>query len=241
MQAQTGPQLQPLYRQVYDALMIRIVEGDWLPSESLPSEQALADELKVSQGTVRKALDALVSEKLVERRQGKGTFVAEHTQERSLFQFFRLSRENGERVVPESTGIKVKRRAANKTESSKLGLVAKSEVIIISRTRTIDGKAAVLEKIVVSASLFPDLDKREALPNSLYCLYQRDYGINIIRVEEALKADIAKADEAVRLGLKRGSPLLHIERIAVGMDGVRAEYRVCRCDTNKLVYAVSLR
>ena len=82
------PDFQPLYKQVYDVLVRRIAEGAWRPAEALPSEQALAAELNVSQGTVRKALDALVAENLVYRRQGKGTYVAEHTQEHALFRFF---------------------------------------------------------------------------------------------------------------------------------------------------------
>lgn len=87
---QARPDFQPLYKQVYAVLVRRIADSEWQPGDSLPSEQVLALELGVSQGTVRKALDALAGEKLVQRRQGKGTFVAEHTQEHALFRFFAL-------------------------------------------------------------------------------------------------------------------------------------------------------
>ena len=82
-----SPSFQPLYKQVYDHLTGRLVEGHWKPAEPLPSEMALAQQLGVSQGTVRKALNQMVTENLLERRQGKGTYVAEHTQESSLFRF----------------------------------------------------------------------------------------------------------------------------------------------------------
>ncbi|MFO0452679.1 MAG: GntR family transcriptional regulator [Pseudomonadota bacterium] len=65
-----SPHYRPLYRQVYDSLVRQIAEGAWRPGEALPSEQALAARLGVSQGTVRKALDTLAVEKLIERRQG---------------------------------------------------------------------------------------------------------------------------------------------------------------------------
>lgn len=78
----------PLYTQIQDALVRRIVEGEWRPGELLPSEQALALQLGVSQGTIRKAMDALEAEKIIDRRQGKGTFVAELTQEQSVYRFF---------------------------------------------------------------------------------------------------------------------------------------------------------
>jgi GntR family transcriptional regulator len=89
---------QPLYKQVYDLLTARLVEGYWKPSQLLPSEMMLAEELGVSQGTVRKALNQMVAEKMLQRQQGKGTFVAEHTQESDLFRFFRL-RDSGSGII----------------------------------------------------------------------------------------------------------------------------------------------
>ncbi|HWM70591.1 MAG TPA: GntR family transcriptional regulator [Steroidobacteraceae bacterium] len=76
-----SPGYRPLYRQVYDIVVRRVAEGKWRPGEALPSEQNLAREMGVSQGTMRKVLDSLTAEKLLERRQGKGTFIAENTQE----------------------------------------------------------------------------------------------------------------------------------------------------------------
>src|ERR1700752_2750531 len=105
------PGYRPLHRQVYDVIVRRMAQGVWRAGDCLPSEQALARELGVSQGTVRKVLDALTAEKLLERRQGKGTFIAENTQERALFRFFRLAHPGGARVTPESGGETAKLRA----------------------------------------------------------------------------------------------------------------------------------
>lgn len=235
-----SPRYRPLYQQVYDYLVKQIVAGEWGPGESLPSEQALAGRLHVSQGTVRKALDALAADSLIDRRQGKGTYVAEHTQERALFRFFRMARPGGVRALPSSTGDILKRRAARPAEVAKLVLKPGAEVYEVSRVRLMDGEPAVLEKIILPAALFPGLEKHEPLPNALYALYQREYGVNIVSTEEELRADAARKDDCRRLKLAPGAPLLHIDRVAVSLEGTRVEWRSSRCDTTHFVYAVAL-
>jgi len=236
------PDFQPLYKQVYDVLVRRIAEGAWRPAEALPSEQALAAELKVSQGTVRKALDALAAENLVRRHQGKGTYVAEHTQEHALFRFFRLARPDtdGERVTPQSTDARCKRRSATLAESQKLHLAKGAPVFDIRRTRLIEGVPTVSERIVVPARLFPELDRQEALPNTLYSLYQSVYGVNIVESKEELRAILSNKNDQRDLGIEPGSPLLRIDRIAVAIDGQRAEWRISRCDSRHVVYAIDV-
>ena len=236
------PDFQPLYKQVYAVLVRRIAEGTWGPAEALPSEQALATELNVSQGTVRKALDSLAAENLVQRHQGKGTFVAEHTQEHALFRFFRLARPNtdGERVTPESTPARCKRRVATTAEIDKLHLPKNAKVVEIKRVRLIDGASLVSERIIVPLSLFPEIDHQEALPNTLYSLYQSVYGINIVAAKEELRAIIATKSDEKELGVKPGSPLLRIDRVAMGIGEQRAEWRISRCDTRNVVYAIDL-
>ena len=235
-----SPRYRPLYRQVYDFLVRQIAEGAWRPAEALPSEQALADKLRVSQGTVRKALDALAVEKLIERRQGKGTYVAEHTQERALFRFFRLAEPGGERAIPTSEDESVRRRSAKAIELTKLHLQKGAQVVEVVRTRLVGGRPAVLERIVIPLAIFPGIDRRRSLPNAIYSLYQQEYGVNIISADEELRADAARRDDVRRLDLEIGAPLLHIERVAIALDGRRVEWRVSRCDTTHLVYAIVL-
>ncbi|MGB8327725.1 MAG: GntR family transcriptional regulator [Steroidobacteraceae bacterium] len=235
-----APHYRPLYRQVYDYLVKQIVDGAWRPAEVLPSEQALAGKLGVSQGTVRKALDALTVEKLVERRQGKGTYVAEHTQEGALFRFFRLTTREGVRAIPTSAAESVRRRPARREELAKLKLASGALVVEILRTRLIEGDPSIVERIILPLALFPGIDKRTLLPNALYALYQREYGHNIVAAHEELRADAARKEDCRRLKLKVGDPLLHIERIGVALDGTRVEWRISRCDTRRLLYAVTL-
>jgi GntR family transcriptional regulator len=235
-----SPRYWPLYRQVHDFLVKQIAEGSWRPNEALPSELALAEKLGVSQGTMRKALDALASDKLIERRQGKGTYVVEQTQELAQFRFFRLASPGGVRATPASTGENLRRRKATAFDAERLHVEVGTPVLEIRRTRLIEQKRVGWERILVSLRLFPDLDRHRPLPNALYALYQREYGVNITKADEELKADIAGGEDLRRMDLKEGEPVLQIERIALELNGKRAEWRVSRCDTRNFVYSVQL-
>lgn len=234
------PGFRPLYQQVRDVFVQRIADGHWPPGRSIPSEIALAGELGVSQGTVRKALDTLASDHILERRQGKGTYVAEVTAERSLFQFFRMAAPGGARKTPAHVESRLKRRPSQAEEIERLGLGVGDDVFDLRRVRSIDERPVIFERIIVSAARFPGLDEK-TLPNTLYALYQSDYGISVIAASEELRAKAASPKVARALGLEEGAPVLHISRIATDLDGVPVEWRRSHCDTRDLVYAVDIR
>ena len=94
----------PLYMQIKGLLVARVTEGKWAPGDIIPSEMQLAQELKVSQGTVRKAITELVENNVLVRRQGKGTFVASHDYDRALFHFFHIVNDSGNKILPR-TGV----------------------------------------------------------------------------------------------------------------------------------------
>ena len=234
------PGYRPLYRQVYDIMVRKVAQGVWRPGASLPSEQNLAKEMGVSQGTMRKVLDALTAENLLERRQGKGTFIAENTQEHPLFRFFRIARPGGKRMTPERVDETVKLRASRAIERTKLGLARTDKVVEIVRTRHIEKVPSIHETIVLPAPLFPGIEKRPSLPNSLYSIYQSDYGLNIVATHEELSAQLATAADQEELGIPKGGPILVIERLAVSLQDQKVEWRISRVRSSDLVYAVTL-
>lgn len=228
------PEKQPLYAAVRDAVLKRIGSGLLAPGDMLPSEFALAGEFKVSQGTVRKALDDLAARNLVVRRQGKGTFVAAHTPERALFHFFHIVADDGARELPtKSRVLSCRRRRADRDEAEALHLARADRVVEIRRIREMDGKAAITETVCVPAQWFPDLDKRaiEEVPNELYQMYEERYGITVHRAAEKLRAVAASNEDAAQLGIKPATPLLEISRVAETLDGRPVELRYSRCLT----------
>ncbi len=232
---------QPLYKQVYDLLTARLINGDWKPSEPLPSEMALADELKVSQGTVRKALNQMVAENLMQRRQGKGTFVAEHTQESSLFRFFRHREPGGESLIPETKVLNVVRRMATDVEAAKLGLREVEDVVEMTRLRSLLEKPTILETIIQPLSIFPDIDRQAEIPNSLYTLYQDKYGISIVEVCDELHAVALPAEHAQHLQLEPGRAVMMVERASINIDGRTVEWSQSYCSSENFVYCVNLK
>jgi GntR family transcriptional regulator len=229
----------PLYRQVRDRLIRNLVDGVWGPGEALPSEMQLAAELGVSQGTVRKALDAMAAENLVVRRQGRGTFVARHDEERILFQFFKLVPDSGTRSFPDSRVLSMAVGRADANERAPLALTPGSRVIRIKRVRSIENKPVIAEAITLPAALFPDLAGM-AVPNNLYGLYAMHYGITIANTQERLKAVGASADDAAILGISPGAPVLQIDRLALALDRTPVERRLSICLTHDLHYLSDL-
>ena len=107
-----SPTFSPLYQQIKTLILQSLQAGEWKPGEMIPSEMELAARYKVSQGTVRKAIDELAAENLVARRQGKGTFVTTHYEEGVQFRFLRLMPEQGEQHYPSSRVLECKRMRA---------------------------------------------------------------------------------------------------------------------------------
>ena len=234
------PGFRPLYRQVRDALIRRLVDGVWLPGQPLPSEMQLAAELGVSQGTVRKALDAMAAENMVVRRQGRGTFVARHDEERILFQFFKMVPDSGVRSFPQSTVLGMAAGTATPVEAGMLDLPPDAPVVRIHRSRSMAGRPVLVERITLPQALFPGIAEAE-LPNNLYGLFAMRYGVTIANARERIKAVAAAPEDAAVLGVAAGTPVLQVDRLALSLDGVAVEWRLSICLTDAVHYLSDLR
>ncbi len=229
----------PLYLQVREALVQRIADGHWRAGDALPSELALAAELGVSQGTVRKALDTLAADHLVDRRQGRGTFVPDQTAERALFHFFRFEGPDGATLIPEPLDQTLARVAPPPAAAAALEDPG-PDLWLITRRRSIAGAPALVEKIYLSPAHVPDPGSAETLPNALYSHYQALTGLSVVRAEDHLSACAAPAEIAAALGQPQPPPVLHVERRAFDLTGRVLEYRLSWCLTAHCRYRVTL-
>lgn len=230
----------PLYARVKALVLARIMSGDWPPGRALPAEMELARELGVSQGTVRKALDALAAEQVVVRRQGSGTYVAEHTPAHMLFRFFNIYDEGGTQVLPDSRPARATTGEANAMERRRLELGEGEKVIRISRIRTRAGRPFMDDRIVLPEALFPGLAQEAEMPNTLYDLFQKRYRIHVAHTEEKVTAVAATARLAERLDVKPGSPLLAIDRVTYDLSGRRIEWRLSHAHLDRAHYFARL-
>jgi GntR family transcriptional regulator len=237
----TPPDLgfRPLYRQVREQLTRRIADGSWKAGEMVPSEMQIAAELGVSQGTVRKALDDMTAAKLLVRRQGRGTFVATHDEARILFQFFKLQPDGGPSVFPESEIVSVRDGAADEDDAAALAIFVGEPVIRIRRIRSLAGRPCIAETITLPVALFDGIE-RGPVPNNLYDLYARRYGVTVAGGSERIKAVAADADTARLLGIAPGAPVMLIDRVATALDGRPVERRLSLCETTAIAYVTKL-
>ncbi len=226
----------PLYIQIKEFIITKISNKQWLPSEIIPSEMQLARELDVSQGTVRKAITELVDNNVLIRKQGKGTFVANHDIQRALFHFFHITDNDGTKVIPQSKTLSCRRKKASNNEASKLQLKKGTTVICIERIRMFDGIPTMLESITLPAKMFATLDGDCELPNMLYELYESKYGITVHSANERLRAIPASKREASLLKLPPQTPLIEIERLALTLNKKPIELRISHCYTRKHYY-----
>lgn len=238
----TGKGSVALYIQIKDLLVSRIGKGEWLPGKVIPSEVSLAREFGVSQGTVRTAITELVEQNVLTRKQGIGTFVSTHNNERALFHFFHITDNKGHKVLPDSNVLKCYRKPATVYESSRLQIDRGVEVVKIDRVRSLSGKPTLVENITLPASLFSDLGKdgNYQLPNTLYQLYEKQYGIAIHSADEQIRAVKASRYDCSVLGLQPDTPLLSIERVARTLDKTPIELRISRCSTKNYYYHNSI-
>jgi GntR family transcriptional regulator len=234
------PEFQPLYLQIKQLLIQRVLSGDWKPAELLPSEIKLAEEYNVSQGTVRKAIEEMAAENLVVRQQGKGTFVATHRSSVRPYRFIRLKSDASDEPHPTTRFVSIKTGPATQAERDRLGLPAGERVLRTERLRSFAGRDCILEHIVLRLDRCPGLEEilDRLRPSSIYSLLEQEYRVMIVRVAEQLRAVGADKNAVKLLGVAAGFPLLEIDRIAYSLDQQPVEWRISHCDSRYLHYAV---
>ena len=233
---------QPLYKEVKLRLTSALMAKEWRPGSALPSESRLAVRFQVSLGTVRKAIDELVAEKVLVRRQGRGTFIAPHTPDRTLFYFFHISGKDGRKENPTTELLSFVRGRAEAELAGRLQIARGERIVRIRNLLRLSAQPVLIDDIVVSMKTFPDLDEANfsGRAGTIYGLYQEHYGINVIRITERLSATSAERDCAQLLAVSTGAPLLRIERIAYTYNDSPVELRQSLVNTAGHVYLSDL-
>ncbi|NVI84377.1 GntR family transcriptional regulator [Janthinobacterium sp. BJB401] len=214
--ATASPTFSPLYQQIKALITQSLQSGEWKPGELIPSEVELAGRFKVSQGTVRKAIDELAAENLVMRRQGKGTFVSTHHEARAHFRFLRLVPDEGVPHYPESKFIEVKRVRAPADVARLMDLKSGDAVIFIKRVQYFDGVPTIVEELWLPGLIFKGLTAERLVEykGPMYGLFETEFGTRMIRASEQIRAVCADAGAAQLLNIDLGTPLLSSERVS---------------------------
>ena len=232
----------PLYARLADVLTRRIAAGEWSPDKPLPSETALAAGYGVSVGTLRKAMQQLVGEGLLERRQGSGTYVRRARMDKSLFRFFRYADDSSRGAVPGSRILLREAVAADRWPEAALGLGTTDRLIRIERLRFWDDEPFLAEEIALPLALFAplmDLDVEQVGP-LLYPVYEKVCGQIVASAEEILTVGEADAGVARLLNCRPGAPVVMIERRAYAHDRLPLEWRRSHGRADRFSYRVEI-
>ena len=228
--ATATPAFSPLYQQIKALILQSLQSGEWKPSAAIPSENVLAARYKVSQGTVRKAIDELASENLLIRRQGKGTFVATHAERTVQYRFLKLFPDNGD---PKSEGpaqrqiIDCKRIRANADVARALALRPGDPVLQVRRILLFTGKPTILEDLWLPGMPFKGLtaERLADYGGPMYALFETEFGVHMARAEEKIRAVLPDSEQSELLQVDSKTPLLSVERIAYTYNDIPMEMR----------------
>lgn len=227
-----------LYIRVRAQILETIRSGTWRPGEVIPPEKKLCEMFGVSIGTLRKAVDELTSSGVLIRRQGKGTFVASHSQDRYLFFFFHLLGQDGHKEYPAVEFQKFGSAKADEYAAQALAVPVGEPLWHVSNRLSLRGEVVSLDEIYVSKQLFPTLSEArlKVRQTTLYQMYQDEFGQTVMRAAERVQATVANATQAKRLKVKAGEPLLKIVRIAYTVDDKPIELRYSYVQTQNCEY-----
>ena len=222
-----SPSFRPLYQQIKSLITQSLQSGEWKPGELMPSEVELAGRFKVSQGTVRKAIDELAAENLVVRRQGKGTFVATHAEERAHFRFLRLMPDEGLPHHSDSRFVEVRRLRAPAEVARLLELKSGDAVVYIKRVLSFENQPIILEELWLPGQLFKGLSAERLVEykGPMYGLFESEFGTRMIRATEKIRAVAADASASEFLKVAEGTPLLCAERVSYTYGDKAVELR----------------
>ena len=234
----SSPSFRPLYEQIKILLTQSLVAGEWKPGEAIPSEMELAARFRVSQGTVRKAIDELASEFILVRRQGKGTYVASHSEPSYQYRFLRVMPDSGQKLQPRNVLLDLRKGKASSEIARSLGIKTGTAMHVIRRILEFQDRPLILDEIVLAASRFPGLTvpKLEEFKGSMYSFYEAAFGLRMIRAEERIRAVAAEESAAGLLRVAAGTPLLCVDRIAFTYGDMPVEWRRGLCLTDGFSY-----
>jgi GntR family transcriptional regulator len=146
-------------------------------------------------------------------------------------------------LIPTSIVLTQRVLRATRDQALRLSIEPATALHAIVRVRYLNGMPAIFERLFVPVALMPDLAvvEGEEMGDEMYVIYQERFGVSVARVTERLFAVASTAEEARRLKLKVGAPLLEISRVAFDVNGRPVELRISRCDTTQSYYAAEVQ
>lgn len=201
----------------------KINDGEYKKGDLIPTEQDLQDKYSVSRSTVRKAIEGLVFEGLLQKKQGKGTKVASTKVVEdftSLKSFTEKMREQGKKVTTKV--VNVEEIGASGRISNHLNLDSERLVVYVQRVRLIDGEPIALFNSYLRKDI--GINKNEEFSQSIYKLLENKYNIKIKKGKKVIEVARVTEEEADLLDIENSEPVLVIKNTTYDNRNVPIEY-----------------
>ena len=211
----------PYHLQIKDILSKEIVEGNY--KERIPSERDLMDRFSVSRTTIREAISHLVSEGVLEKIHGKGTFISQKPPVHEWLDSLNSLTETVKRMGMEP-GSKLLNSGMVKGESAMEEIVNADHLFTIERLRTANSKPIAIERHYYSKEIGMKLVQYDLEATTIYDLLEHDLGIKIEEAEQFISSKVVSDEDAVELQIPIGSNVLCVERLMTDANGDKIEY-----------------
>ena len=232
----------PLYYQLRDIIYEGITNGEWGIGDLIPSENQLCKKYGISRNTVQKALELLIHEGILTRRQGVGTFVTIGRIEQALSEFYSFSdamTARGYKHTVKVIGLFVEE--ASVQQAKVLHVMVGESVIVLKRLRKINDVPFLLETSYIPARLVPGLENLDFEKQSLYKTLANTYQIFVVKAKEVFEPVLLNPEESEMLNIEKGTPAVLLERIAFGTNEEPVEFCRSIIPGNKCRFYTELR
>lgn len=216
---------EPLYVQLKNIIKDKIATSEWEPNTMIPSENELSNTYGISRMTARSVITQLVTEGLVYRIPGKGTFVSEEKIEMSSLTYVGVRgqlEEQGYKV--ETKLLDVARIPCNDFVARKLKVEPGTDCYEIRRKRSANGNPISYHRSFVPVHLCEDLEQYDLQNEQLCEILFKNYNLNRAKVTETLESYLADKQKAAILEIQPGFPLILLQDVISTSLGVRFEY-----------------
>lgn len=228
----------PAYYQLKQIILQKIKDGEWLPGCSISSERELCDMFSVSRMTIRQALNELVTEGILYKEKGKGTFVSQpRVEQMDVMSFTEAATNKGLNATTEIKSFEIETPDLYVLE--KLELMEFEDVYYLQRVRKADNEIVGIEELYLPVRFFQDLEKKD-LSGSFYKILNENYGYTINRAETCLEAVIPEKDDLKLFGAKETIPLLKTSSVYVTNKDVKLFYEESLYRSDKYLLSINI-
>ncbi|MEI8132148.1 MAG: GntR family transcriptional regulator [Leptolinea sp.] len=215
----------PLHYQLYDLLHGMIMRGDWKVGEMIPTESGLILEYKVSRSTIRQVLDRLSNEGLIQRKQGKGTFVNASPLEQGTSRIISFTEDMIRRGMVPATKVLFSGLVQCPEDAAGFLKIQPGTIVArLERLRLANEEPMCIEEAFFNRNLVPEILNHDYATIPLRTVLEKVYGIQIIRAQQTIRATLASSIHAKTMGVPHRSAVLFVERVSYTESNAPVEF-----------------